>query len=149
MKDDEATAKQSPTASPGKPMSRKSLSVPRPPSRISMKPSRNAAAQKERQKTMAQELGVSTKRAMAPPKLQNSADRKTSTKPLRSARRETCGAPGDGTDVFVMAIIHRFRTAIWQCRSGRVRLAESAASRVVQQAVLFVALLAVGQGVPL
>ena len=34
------------------------------------------------------------KRAMVPPKLQNSADRKTSRKPRRSSRCETCGGGG-------------------------------------------------------
>ena len=75
-------------------MSRNSFSVPRPPSRNSMKPSRKAAAQKERQNTTVQLSAASMKRAMAPPKLQNSADRKTSRKPMRSSRRETCGAAG-------------------------------------------------------
>ena len=37
-KEDEAVAKQRATAMPGTPMSRKSFSVPRPPSRTSMKP---------------------------------------------------------------------------------------------------------------
>ena len=69
-------------------MPRNSRTVPRPPSRRSMKPSRNAAAQSERQKTMVQLSSVSRKRAMAPPKLQNSADRKTSRKPRRSSRCE-------------------------------------------------------------
>ena len=36
----------------------------------------------------------SMKRAIAPPKLQNSADRKTSKKPRRFSRRDTCGAAG-------------------------------------------------------
>ena len=33
------------------------------------------------------------KRAMVPPKLQNSADRETSTKPMRSSRPETARMP--------------------------------------------------------
>src|SRR5688572_8197831 len=144
MKDDEATAKQSPTASPGRPMSRKSLSVPRPPSRISMKPSRNAAAQKERQNTIAQESGVSRKRAMAPPKLQHSADRKTSASPLRSARRETCGrACGeDGAAASVMATVsailerNNTRQATEACG---IRLKQRRQAGVVQPAAMVVA----------
>ena len=63
-------AKQNATARPGTPMSRNSFSVPRKPSRQTMKPSRKAAAQNERQNTTVQLSGVSMKRAMAPPKLQ-------------------------------------------------------------------------------
>ena len=91
-------------------MSRKSFSVPRPPSRTSMKPSRKAAAQNERQKTIAQLSGVSMKRAMAPPKLQKSAERKTSRKPRRSSRRETCGgAVGRGGGVGHGSTVGDFR----------------------------------------
>ena len=50
----DALPKRRATASPGRPIARKSASVPRAPSRTSMKPSRNPAAQSERQKTMVQ-----------------------------------------------------------------------------------------------
>lgn len=82
-------AKQNPTARPGRPMSRNSLSVPRQPSRQTMKQSRNAAAQTERQNTTVQLSSTLMKRAMVPPKLHISADRNTSRKPIRSSR---CGA---------------------------------------------------------
>ena len=61
------------------------------------------AAQKERQKMIAQLSGVSMNRAMAPPKLQKSAERKTSRKPRRSSRRETCGVLSDVAAASVMA----------------------------------------------
>ena len=53
MKVVEAAAKQAATASPGSPMPRNSVTVPRQPSRQSMKPIRKAAAQTERQNTTA------------------------------------------------------------------------------------------------
>ena len=66
-----------------------SFSVPRRPSRQTMKAIRKAAAQNERQNTTVQLSGASMKRAIAPPKLQTIADRATSTKPMRSSRAET------------------------------------------------------------
>ena len=92
MKLEEAVAKHRATARPGRPISRNRRKVPRPPSRTSMKPSMNRVAQNDRQNTTVQSSGVSMKRLMAPPKLQNSADRKTSRKPMRSSRRDTGGS---------------------------------------------------------
>ena len=67
-------AKQIATASPGRPMPVISFSVPRRPSRQTMKAIRKAAAQTERQNTTVQLSGASMKRAIAPPKLQKIAD---------------------------------------------------------------------------
>ena len=86
-------------------MSRKSFSVPRRPSRASMKPSRKTAAQAERQKMIVQLSGVSMKRAIVPPKLQKSAERKTSRMPMRSSRGETCGARPEVAVASVMASV--------------------------------------------
>ena len=59
--------------------------MPRKPSRQTMKAIRKAAAQTERQNTTVQLSGASMKRAIVPPKLQQIADRATSTKPMRSS----------------------------------------------------------------
>ncbi len=59
-------------------MSRNSRSMPRQPSRQAMKQIRKAAAQTERQNTTVQLSPLSMKRAMVPPKLHSSAERKTS-----------------------------------------------------------------------
>jgi hypothetical protein len=80
-KEVDAVAKQIETPRPGQPMLRKSASVPRAPSRKSMKQIRNAAAKTERQNTMVQLSPVSMKRAIAPPKLQVIADPVTSRTP--------------------------------------------------------------------
>ena len=66
-----------------------SFSVPRRPSRQTMKAIRKAAAHKERQNTTVQLSGASMNWAIAPPKLQKIADRATSTKPMRSSCAET------------------------------------------------------------
>mgnify|MGYP001596458580 CR=1 FL=1 len=81
MKDVEAMVKQSPTAMPGQPMPLNSATVPRGPSRTSMKASRNRPANRQRQKTIVQLSEMCRKRAMAPPKLQKKAEPKTSRAP--------------------------------------------------------------------
>jgi hypothetical protein len=80
----DAVAKHSPTTTPGTPMSRNWRTAPPTPSRTIMKPSRNAAAKAERQKTMVQSSSTPMKRAMAPPVDQTKADRNTSSMPRRS-----------------------------------------------------------------
>src|SRR5437867_3117661 len=102
MKLVEAVAKQKATPSPGMPMSRKSFKVPRQPSRQSMKAMRKATAQSERQNTTVQLSPAWMKRAMVPPKLHISADRKTSSMPNRSSRGETAGKATRGEAVSVM-----------------------------------------------
>src|SRR5438034_8665268 len=73
----DAAAWRAPTATPGRPMLRNRATVPRGPSRTSMKAIRKRDAQIDRQNTTVQLSGTAMNRAMAPPKLQVSADAKT------------------------------------------------------------------------
>src|SRR5882724_2755415 len=81
MNEVEAVARKAATATPGRPMLRNRAMVPRGPSRTSMKAIRNRAAQTDRHNTTVQLSGTAMNRAMAPPKLQVSADAKTRATP--------------------------------------------------------------------
>src|SRR6185369_12112200 len=81
MKEIDAAAWRAPTATPGSPMLRNRAMVPRGPSRTSMKAIRKRDAQIDRQNTTVQLSGTAMNRAMALPKLQVSADAKTSATP--------------------------------------------------------------------
>ncbi|CDX60047.1 hypothetical protein MPL1032_30033 [Mesorhizobium plurifarium] len=117
-------------------MCRKRFKVPRQPSRHSMNAMRKATAQSERQNTTVQLSPIWMKRAMVPPKLHISADRKTRSMPIRSSRGETAGkavedgATGDEA-VSVMAGDCQ-RVAFDTMHQGRQRTASQSRSAKAQ-----------------
>ena len=98
-------------------MSRNNLSMPRQPSRQTMKQIRKAAAQTERQNTTVQLSPASMKRAMVPPKLHISADRNTSRKPMRSSRCGTVEETTLGDDV--VSVMGATVELLWTGRCAR------------------------------